>query len=364
MDDDFVYVKCFSNKGDGEEDVFFKAKVSRDVSLKQLSQLRCFVERYMNVFYLKDTEEKIESLKEEEKNTLELGATFGGFSDTDNLGPGVLYVAHDDGVLRQSDCVPLSRPCVMMSLWKMSHEECEKIFSPSFFFFFATLEELEVSWCSLRSVPSDLGKMTHLKKLILVGLQETSVLPEEIGLLSQLRHLELICCSSLVSLPLGLKNLNSLKHLKLSVLPLLQLQPHDVASFAKLNHLHIRSCDTSLSSLLFVSTFWDMIQSVTTDIRFFDLDRAMLKDDDDPQRVTRALQGNGSIVESGLLSEQYTWIWERNRANHEKARECVVLVLAMRKWRNALNVFPKEMVRMIATMLWNTKCDVNAWSKR
>ena len=80
--------------------------------------------------------------------------------------------------------------------------------------------------------------------------------------------------------------------------------------------------------------------------------------------VDAALKENGSIVDGGWGAESYARFFKRNKSNHERAHQCVLHLLAIRIWRSALHVFPKEMVRMIVMMLWNTKCDVGGWTRR
>ena len=80
------------------------------------------------------------------------------------------------------------------------------------------------------------------------------------------------------------------------------------------------------------------------------------------EMVGAALEENGSIIDGGKGPNPYGHFFKRNKANHEIAMECVVHLLAIRRWRNALNYAPKEMVRMIAIMLWMMRCDVGAWT--
>ena len=97
-----------------------------------------------------------------------------------------------------------------------------------------------------------------------------------------------------------------------------------------------------------------MIKSTTQlcvlDLNWYDKNREM---------EAAALEENGSIVDG---SERFSYCIIRNKSNHEKALQCVVHLLTIRRWRNGLNNFPKEMVRMIAIMLWMMRCDVGAWT--
>ena len=114
-----------------------------------------------------------------------------------------------------------------------------------------------------------------------------------------------------------------------------------------------------LNGGLFTQLFWETIKS-TTDLRVLDL----YWDEHKQEMVVEALEENGSIVDGGKGPNPYGQFFKRNKENHERAMECVVHLLAIRRWRNALNGVLKEMVKMIAMMLWNTRCDVGAWSKK
>ena len=231
-------------------------------------------------------------------------------------------------MLRKSKSVP-SCECVMMSVWKLSHEECEKAFRCEM------LEELELSWCKLRQIPREIGKMKKLKKLTLYGLNDLKSIPEEIGELSNLKDLQIVWCG-IESLPKRLKDLKMLKSIILRDLYRLQLNGRP-----------------------FTQSFWEMIKS-TTDLRVLEMNWNEHKQ----EMVVAALEENGSIVDGGKGPDPYGHFFKRNKENHERAMECVVHMLAIRRWRNALNGVPKEMVKMIAMMLWNTKCDVKAWAKK
>ena len=108
----------------------------------------------------------------------------------------------------------------------------------------------------------------------------------------------------------------------------------------------------------FTHLFWEMIKS-TTDLRVLELNWKKL----DRELVVSSLEENGSIVDGAEDSEEYAHFFNRNKENHERAMECVVHLLAIRRWRNVLSGVPKEMARMLGMMLWNTRCDVEAWTK-
>lgn len=77
-----------------------------------------------------------------------------------------------------------------------------------------------------------------------------------------------------------------------------------------------------------------------------------------------ALQVNGSLTFCRIYDYQFqvNALCRRNSAMHERARESIVCLLALRKMRRIIWI-PKEMMMMIGQMLWKTKCDVDAWNK-
>ena len=194
-EEEIVYIKVFDEK---KGDVVFEGKVSTDVEPGELVYLRCFWERYMNGINNKATNEEVKSFKGLQNN-VELVAGRGVYKGF----LGVLYVGADDGVLRKSESVP-SCECVMMSVWWLSHEECEKAFKCEM------LEVLEINWCKLRQIPQEMGQVKKLKKLRLHGLDNLKSIPEEIGDLSSLKELEIDSCG-VESLPKRLKELKMLK---------------------------------------------------------------------------------------------------------------------------------------------------------
>lgn len=323
----------------------FEGKVSTDVEPHELVLLRFFWMRYLDCIYNKATNEQVNSFKGLRSN-VELNARDGGKSKTFS---GVLYVCAADGVLRKSKSVP-SRECVLMSVWFLSHEESEKAFKCEM------LEELEMNWCKLRQIPSQIGKMKKLKKLTLYGLYDLKSIPEEIGELSNLEELWM-GYGGIESLPKRLKDLKMLKSISLSGLYDLLLSAEDLVLFSKLRHLRISYC-CKVYSPPFICFFWEMIKS-TTDIRAIDLNW----NDHNQDMVTTSLKENGSIIDGGENCESYIHFFKRNKANYERALQCVVHILAIRRCRNFYNNVPKEMFHMLSMMLWNTRSDVKGWSK-
>lgn len=341
MEDEVVYIKVF----DGEEgDVVFEGKVSTDVEPHELVKLGCFRDRGWNVIFNKGTSEEVESFKGLQNN-VELIA---GGGDNKRFS-GALYVGADDGVLRMSMNVP-SFECVTMTVLILSQEEGDKVFKCE------TLEELEIISCKLRQIPTEIGKMKKLKKLRLEGLRDLNSIPEEIGELSNLEELRIVWCG-IESLPKRLKELKMLKSISLAGLSNVQLNAEDLVVFSKLKHLRIINC-SEVFAPSFTQSFWEMIKS-TTDLRVLELDwkkhnRAM---------VVAALEENGSIVDEGWGSESYAHFFKRNKENHERALQCVVHMLTIRRFRNSYNHVPKEMFYLLGQSLWDTKCDVSAWLK-
>ena len=181
-------------------------------------------------------------------------------------------------------------------------------------------------------------------------------IPEEIEELLSLEELR-VEYVGIESLPKRLKKLK-LKSISLFSLFNLLLNAEDLVVFSRLKHLSIWNC-SNVFTPPFTQSFWEMVKSSTA-LCFLEL----IWHEQNGEMVVAALKENGSIVDGGENSEEYAHFFKRNKENHERAMECVVQLLAIRRWRNALNNVPKEMVRMIAMMLWMMRCDVNAWSKK
>ena len=175
-EEEVVYLKVFDEEKGG---VVFEGKVSTDIEPDELLKLKCFRERSWYGMFSKGSNEEVKSFKGFQNN-VELLAGRGG-SKTFS---GVLYVGADDGMLRTSKSVP-SCECVTMSVWWLSHEECEKAFKCEI------LEELEMYYCKLMQIPHEIGKMKKLKKLTLYGLNDLKSIPEELAELSNLEELRI-----------------------------------------------------------------------------------------------------------------------------------------------------------------------------
>jgi hypothetical protein len=341
MEEEVVYIKVLDKK---KRDVVFEGKVSTNVEPHELTKLRCFRERKLDVICNKTTNKQVTSFKGLQNN-VELLARPAGYNGIS----GVLYVGAEDGVVRKINCVP-SCECVMMSVWRLSQEECEEIFRCKM------LEIVEMFFCPLRQIPREIGKMKKLNNLRLQGLLELKSIPEEIGELSSLKELQIGWCG-VERLPKRLKELKMLKSISLTDLSNLLLYAEDLVVFSKLKRLTIWNSKKAFTPP-FTDAFWEMIKT-TTDLRVLELHWNR----HNQEIAAAALQENGSIVDGGQLSESYAHIFKRNKENHDRVMECVVRMLASRRWRNTLNNIPKEMVRMIAMMLWNTRADVKTWSK-
>lgn len=125
-----MHVKVFDEKSG---DILFEGKVSTDVTPNDLLRLRSLcVSKLWNLA----TVERCCGTELWNMATNEELVSFKGLQNVDVLKRssgrrkdffGVLYRL-DDGVLRTSQNVP-SCECVMMTLWNMSHEECQTVFS-------------------------------------------------------------------------------------------------------------------------------------------------------------------------------------------------------------------------------------------
>lgn len=341
---DFVQIKVFAQSNG---DVIFEGKVSTDVSPVELVYLGCFVELNLGRISYKATNDRVTSFKTMAgTQNIELFASYGEFTGFS----GVLYIAAEDLVLRKSDSVP-SCKCLLMSLWDLSAEKCDGVFECK------TSKELEINRCQIGQIPNEIGKLKKLKRLKLVGLVELKTLPEQIGELSSLENLRVEWCG-LESFPKRLNELKLLKSIHLMGLPELQLCQEDASVIPQLKQLAIMSCEKAFSPQ-FAQSFWEKIKA-TVELHTLDLDwhlHAL-----NPQMVA-ALAQNGSIVGSNWY-HKYEENFMRNRENHWRAMACVLQLLAIRRWRGVLNGVPKELVSIIAIMLWNTRCNIGAWRKR
>lgn len=85
------------------------------------------------------------------------------------------------------------------------------------------------------------------------------------------------------------------------------------------------------------------------------------------EEMQKALWGNGSLLHCsfGGRDEEMTELCARNTQMHQTTKRVALLMIAIRKLRKShMNVLPKEIVKMLASDIWNTRADVDAWSNR
>lgn len=209
------------------------------------------------------------------------------------------------------------------------------------------LNYLWIQACPLIQLPH--CQMSSLKELILKDLAFFSHFPDKF-VLPNLTHLTLEECRLLKRLPTMSSSL--LQSLRVCNAQQLKVTKYEFLAWKALKKLEISSWNVEDFPL-----FCHML-SVSCNIRDVTLDWTT----DEEQQMRSLIQQNGSLISS---SSHFLDICQRNAQNHEKALESVVLFLALRRWRQCLNVLPKEMVQMMARMLWITKCDVDAmWTKQ
>lgn len=91
--------------------------------------------------------------------------------------------------------------------------------------------------------------------------------------------------------------------------------------------------------------------------------------------IRNAVRQNGSLIYGG--SEEFTRSAARNKAMHSRAKMSSIILLAIRRHKRSSSssgelpkelvqtfIASKEMVKMIASTLWNTRCDVQGWNKQ
>lgn len=382
-----------SNGKNGE--IVFEGKVSTDILADELVRFGCFFNKSLCAIHKKGSRKRLMDFKR--LNNVELVASsVGAFKEFS----GVLYIGAEDGVLRKSKTVP-SCKCVSMTGWGFSNEACQKAFQH------VELEELRIYWRSLNQIPREIGKMTKLTILTLSSMAGLKSVPEEIGLLCQLKELKIAHCDvrglpstigdlkqleklnlhhleMLQSIPEELKNCSNLRRLRiahgvldrfpsgLSELPRLkslillgvkriQLFPEDVPLLLKLENLEVSMCRKFFAPPNSLELFRDALRKSET-LRSIKLN---FEDQDDlwNNHMCEALRENGCIVEAkGNVLIGLEEICKRNKSNCERALQSVLCMLALRNTRRALVDAPKEIVQIIARMLWASRCDVEAWT--
>lgn len=397
--EEVVEIKVFDKKKGGG--VVFDGAVSTDVAPGELVHLRCFVDRLLEELFDKSMKEQVESFKGI-VTRVELMATYGmGFNTS--FFSGVLYIGYDDGVLRKSKSVP-SIECRVIAGWYLEPKEAEKVFVCE------TLEELELSCCQLSQIPQEMGKMTKLKKLklhslsgctsipdemgqlsnlkdlmlsdlmieslpqsiaelhqleklTLVSLSHLERIPEDVGKLSRLKSLIISNCVVIQRLPNSMKDLMRLQSLALNFMPQLHICSEDFVVLSKLKQLQIISCNIlwmpwSMCDPL--DAFCGMLkQSVCLCSIRFDIHGQK-----EERMIREAFAENGSIVEGegNVVHGGISDIFERNKSNHDRAMAVVICMMAIKRFKQfAVTNVPKEIMQMIAEMVWTTRCDFDAW---
>lgn len=222
------------------------------------------------------------------------------------------------------------------------------------------LKTLFLERCAIESLPTSIAGLTRLEQLKLMFLGDLKHLPEDIGKLKSLRKLKIFSCA-IETFPKSFQSLkSSLKSVSLSSLKSLSLSSEDILAFSNLKHFSILSCNTILSLEHSQNAFWSMIASslslLSMEVDFLQTDQ---------KSMSSSLQQNGSIVEGiGIHLSELQDYFKRNKENHERAKQSVVVLLALKRFRRVMLNVPKEVVAIIARMLLETKCDLPTWSKR
>lgn len=137
----------------------------------------------------------------------------------------------------------------------------------------------------------------------------------------------------------------------------LELCPRDSIVVSRVNKLSVTGCNRLLKTD--VISFCKVLAS-TVNLRHVELDwKCSAKE---KARVVAALKENGSIIE-GLGDMVPKDILKRNKQNHEQTLQSVVCFLAVRNTRRGLVDCPREIVQMIASMLWMTRFDLSTLKK-
>ncbi|GLJ34594.1 hypothetical protein SUGI_0695780 [Cryptomeria japonica] len=106
------------------------------------------------------------------------------------------------------------------------------------------LRGLVIDECSnFQRFPNSIGRLIHLKKIVVKFAKRLKSLPEEFCLLQSLEHLELTACSELSSLPCNFGNLKRLRYLSLNVNREFGLLPDSCKNLILLQHLDLCYCD-------------------------------------------------------------------------------------------------------------------------
>lgn len=106
----------------------------------------------------------------------------------------------------------------------------------------ALLEALDISGCGLRTLPDNLARLGHLKRLRLEWCVALLKLPETLGELRSLRDLRLTGCELLMHLPQSVASLPHLEGLRVDFCASLLSLPARLAKCRTLHHLSATGC--------------------------------------------------------------------------------------------------------------------------
>ena len=85
------------------------------------------------------------------------------------------------------------------------------------------------------------------------------------------------------------------------------------------------------------------------------------------QYIIDAMLVNGSLLEFYIGTTdrfRFDEILKRNRKMHKRARLASLTLLTIRKFRKSeLNIFPTDIIRMMAKYVWATRVEIEAWDK-
>lgn len=386
-------------------DVVFEGKVSADVTVDEFLNLSCFRERHLGCLCHRWSHDVVTSLHHHH-SPLDLIASY----DEYRFCGGFRFIRCCDHILRSSSSLLSDEndEYWIISTLDMTQQQCNQLFQRN-------VQHVEIYWSEqMVKIPKSLGNMMMLTSLTLVGLENVKKMPKTLGnlsnlkklwiescafeflpsslvFLSQLQHLHLSSmpmlnrisqndekinvafansliqlhishCPNILHFPTWIQNVRSLRYLHLAYLPHFEMRENN-HDFECLRHFHMESCDAMLESEASFNGLCRVIRrslnlkSIT--IKQWNMGKSL---ENEETKLLEALKENGSIEEGvGTMLSSCKWIFGRNRVNHERCMRSVVCFVALRKMRRALVEIQKEVVEMVAKMLWNTRCEVNAW---
>lgn len=102
---------------------------------------------------------------------------------------------------------------------------------------FKKLKFLDIYWSDITFLPKEIGKLSSLESLTIVGASNLTALPKEIGRLTSLKYLT-VSGTQIASLPKEMGRLSSLKGLYLSNNQLISL-PKEMGKLTSLEYLYL-----------------------------------------------------------------------------------------------------------------------------